>query len=258
MAVTPSGSRGICIHHAPFLAVRVASVTRMLLSSVLLLLLVTLVAFLPTTVHAQERITPQDLYDGWFTTTSNKKFQALVDVRTQSEWNNGHIENATLIENLASDDTVSPFPTLLGCEHCTIVVYCQSGNRAGVAIQKLLDLGFQGQLLNGLGVSQFVNAGYTLVTTSDSTKAKCASSETSNVCENKNSQEKPPLSSKGDYVSDNDKGDENDNTEIGVPAQNKDADASGGSYSSTNTKAVGRALCWWSIGVVAGIFVVLL
>ena len=249
MAVTPSGSRGICIHHAPFLAVRVASVTRMLLSSVLLLLLVTLVAFLPTTVHAQERITPQDLYDGWFTTTSNKKFQALVDVRTQSEWNNGHIENATLIENLASDDTVSPFPTLLGCEHCTIVVYCQSGNRAGVAIQKLLESGFQGQLLNGLGVSQFVNAGYTLVTTSDSTKAKCAS-ETPNVCENKQEADEEPLKSKGDYVSDNDKGGKgDDNTEVGVPAENKDVDASGGYYLTT-TKITGGSVLW-SI-VVAG------
>ena len=228
----------------------------MLRSVLLLAILAT--TFLPTTVvHAQERITSQELYDGWFT-TNNKRFQALLDVRTQSEWNNGHIENATFIENLASDGT-SPYPTLLGCEHCTIVVYCQSGNRAGVAIQKLLDLGFKGELLNGLGVSQFVNAGYTLVKTSDSTKAKCASETTisSNVCENKQQQQdvEEPLSSKGDYVSDNDKegGKEggDDNTEVGVPAENNaDADTSGGYYSTRNTKiAIGR-VCLWSIFVV--------
>jgi rhodanese-related sulfurtransferase len=67
--------------------------------------------------HAQQReLTPEQFLDG------NQKglFSVIVDVRTQSEWNAGHIENATLVENLAS--TGSP-ELLLGCENCNIVVY---------------------------------------------------------------------------------------------------------------------------------------
>lgn len=54
---------------------------------------------------------------------------AIVDVRTQSEWDSGHIEGATLVENLAtfgssSHQGGSPLD-LAGCESCSIVVYCR-------------------------------------------------------------------------------------------------------------------------------------
>jgi rhodanese-related sulfurtransferase len=63
----------------------------------------------------------------------------------------GHIENATFVENLASATEI-PFD-LPGCEgDCkTIVVYCRSGNRAGVAIDLMLANGFGGTLLQRTG-----------------------------------------------------------------------------------------------------------
>jgi hypothetical protein len=85
--------------------------------------------------RAQQReLTPEQFLDG------NQKglFSVIVDVRTQSEWNAGHIENATLVENLAS--TGSP-ELLLGCQKCTLVV-------VGIGhdlpqIKRVSSLGFQ-------------------------------------------------------------------------------------------------------------------
>mmetsp|Transcript_34470 Transcript_34470/g.48972 ORF Transcript_34470/g.48972 Transcript_34470/m.48972 type:complete len:340 (-) Transcript_34470:128-1147(-) len=55
---------------------------------------------------------------------------------------------------------------------CTIVVYCGSGVRANVAAQVLADAGFATPIYNGLGVSQWTGAGYSLVN-SDSAMAPC-------------------------------------------------------------------------------------
>jgi len=95
------------------------------------------------------------------------QYSAIVDVRTQSEWDSGHIEGATLVENLAtfgssSHQGGSPLD-LAGCESCSIVVYCRSGARASDAIQVLIANGFTGKLFNGQGTSQWTGAGYDLV-----------------------------------------------------------------------------------------------
>lgn len=98
----------------------------------------------------------------------NGVFDAIVDVRTTTEWNDGHIEGAMLIENLASFDSASSTAIgtpadLRGCEYCDIAVYCRSGARAGGAIRILSDAGFMGNLYNGQGVSQWTDEGYALV-----------------------------------------------------------------------------------------------
>lgn len=98
------------------------------------------------------------------------RFDAVVDVRREDEWKEGHIANATFVENLASDGSVD---ALLGCEDCSIAVYCRSGARAGGAIERLRnDLGFNGDLYNGLGVKQWKEEGFGLVQT-DSVEAPC-------------------------------------------------------------------------------------
>jgi rhodanese-related sulfurtransferase len=53
----------------------------------------------------------------------------ILDVRTQSEWDSGHIAGATLAENLATFGTsshqgASP-DDMIGCEFCSIAVYCR-------------------------------------------------------------------------------------------------------------------------------------
>jgi rhodanese-related sulfurtransferase len=129
--------------------------------------------------NGQEVIQPTEFYEGAILGL----YDAIIDVRTFDEFSEGHIENATLIESLAS---ATAFPLeILGCEgECDIiVVYCQSGNRAGVAIDLMLASGFQGTLYNGLGVSQWQEAGYPLVMT-DSILLKCSEmSQNAVVCD---------------------------------------------------------------------------
>eukprot|EP00527_Entomoneis_sp_CCMP2396_P007021 CAMPEP_0198137292 /NCGR_PEP_ID=MMETSP1443-20131203/811_1 /TAXON_ID=186043 /ORGANISM="Entomoneis sp., Strain CCMP2396" /LENGTH=100 /DNA_ID=CAMNT_0043798677 /DNA_START=320 /DNA_END=619 /DNA_ORIENTATION=- len=97
----------------------------------------------------------------------NGEFDAVVDVRQQAEWDNGHIEGAYFVKSLGSyvgasnmmmgsSMASSGSPNdLAGCEHCSIAVYCVSGRRAGLAIQVLKDNGFKGELYNGLGVTDW-------------------------------------------------------------------------------------------------------
>lgn len=63
----------------------------------------------------------------------------LLDVRTQEEFDNGHIEGAVLlpynqIENLA--------PTMLPDKAQTILIYCQSGRRSNIAAWALAGMGY--------------------------------------------------------------------------------------------------------------------
>ena len=64
-----------------------------------------------------------------FSNTSCNIDDAIIDVRSQSEWDAGHIEGATLALNLAaypSDEVETAAPAdFAGCETCTIVVYCR-------------------------------------------------------------------------------------------------------------------------------------
>lgn len=62
----------------------------------------------------------------------------IVDVRTQEEYDAGHIENAMLIPN----ESISGEPTELPDKDAVILVYCRSGNRSKQASDKLVDLGY--------------------------------------------------------------------------------------------------------------------
>lgn len=94
---------------------------------------------------------------------------AIIDVRRQDEWDAGRIEGATHMEDLHLWGTSSQTGTtaspndLMNCEFCTIAAYCNSGARASQALQVLQDNGFVGTLYNGLGVSNWIGAGYSLV-----------------------------------------------------------------------------------------------
>jgi rhodanese-related sulfurtransferase len=109
-------------------------------------------------------LTAQQFYQRAFVEGS---VDAIVDVRTRSEWDTGHIEGAFFLENLGdagSASEISSLEDLAGCEYCEIIVYCQSGNRAGRALLKLEAAGFQ-NLSNGQGTIQWQTQGYNLVTT---------------------------------------------------------------------------------------------
>lgn len=63
----------------------------------------------------------------------------LLDVRTPSEYNDGHIEGATL---LPLSDIESTIETAIPDKSTPIIVYCRSGNRSAEAIDILIELGY--------------------------------------------------------------------------------------------------------------------
>lgn len=63
----------------------------------------------------------------------------ILDVRTQKEYDQGHIPNALLIPNESIDDSIIEE---LPSKAQTIYVYCRSGNRSKQAANKLLKMGY--------------------------------------------------------------------------------------------------------------------
>lgn len=63
----------------------------------------------------------------------------ILDVRTQEEFNAGHINGAICIPNETIYDTE---PAELPDKNQLILVYCRSGNRSKQASQKLADMGY--------------------------------------------------------------------------------------------------------------------
>lgn len=62
----------------------------------------------------------------------------ILDVRTDEEYNNGHIKNAL---NIPLDDIINEKIDI--DKNKTILVYCQSGNRSQKASSKLVSLGYE-------------------------------------------------------------------------------------------------------------------
>ena len=61
----------------------------------------------------------------------------ILDVRTEEEYNEGHIPNAICIPNETIDENVIK---KLPNKNQLILIYCRSGNRSKQAVQKLLNL----------------------------------------------------------------------------------------------------------------------
>ena len=98
-------------------------------------------------------------------------FGVIIDTRQQSEWDAGHIPNATLIANLQITGDAS---ALAGCQSCNIGVYCRSGARSQGAATALENAGFT-NVYDVQGINQWQAAGHSLVTTPSHTPA-CTSS----------------------------------------------------------------------------------
>ena len=81
-----------------------------------------------------------------FSEAKTEDANLILDVRTPTEWDRGHLPKAKHIEwqNIGEEIT-----ELTNDKHSTIYVYCRSGNRSGKA--KLI--------LEQLGYSNVINAG---------------------------------------------------------------------------------------------------
>lgn len=85
-------------------------------------------------VGAYRKITAERAYE-----MMNTQEVTIVDVRTQSEYDEGHIQNAVLIPNETID---SDLPSNLSDKNAVILVYCRSGRRSKEAARKLVNLGY--------------------------------------------------------------------------------------------------------------------
>ena len=64
----------------------------------------------------------------------------IIDVRTQAEWNDGHVEGAILIPYQLIREKIG---TIAKDKSERIYVYCQSGKRAQIAKESLEKLGYK-------------------------------------------------------------------------------------------------------------------
>ncbi len=63
----------------------------------------------------------------------------ILDVRTESEYNSGHIANSILLPyDLISEQAES----LLSDKDAKILIYCRSGRRSAIAAKELISLGY--------------------------------------------------------------------------------------------------------------------
>jgi len=110
--------------------------------------------------------------DEFYTLTTTGQVDLVIDVRTDMEWTGGHVENATLVANLATILDETPMEQMdatledlgiLRCRNCPLIVYCRSGARATRALRLLnTKAGFTGPLYNGMGLNQWSAAGFPL------------------------------------------------------------------------------------------------
>jgi len=71
----------------------------------------------------------------------------LLDVRSEEEYNHGHVAGAI---NISHKDIEEKIAELSQYKNNTVVVYCRSGRRAGIAENVLADNGF-GKILHLTG-----------------------------------------------------------------------------------------------------------
>ncbi|MDF2540668.1 MAG: Rhodanese domain protein [Herbinix sp.] len=69
---------------------------------------------------------------------SDKDF-IILDVRTEEEYNSGHIEGAILIPDTQILDKAEE---LLQDKDLTLLIYCRSGRRSALSAENLKDLGY--------------------------------------------------------------------------------------------------------------------
>jgi len=80
----------------------------------------------------------------------------LIDVRSQEEWDQGHIPNTVLIPLEELPNRLNELP-----RDKPIVVVCRSGNRSQQGRDILLEAGFEATSMDG-GVRAWYDAGYPL------------------------------------------------------------------------------------------------
>jgi rhodanese-related sulfurtransferase len=82
----------------------------------------------------------------------------ILDVRTQEEYDAGHIKNSTVIPLQVLDKRLNELP-----RDKKILVYCMSGIRSAQASQILVNNGFKEIYNMKGGITDWTNAGYAVI-----------------------------------------------------------------------------------------------
>lgn len=99
-------------------------------------LLLSLLLTISTQVMAIELISAEDL----LSLIQANKAPAILDVRSANEYNNGHVPGAMHIPH---SEISAQIDKLAAYKDKTLVVYCRSGYRAGIAENELSQRGFK-------------------------------------------------------------------------------------------------------------------
>ena len=89
---------------------------------------------------------------------ADKPDMVILDVRTQTEYDDGHIEGAILIPHTELADRLDELDK--GDE---ILVYCRTGNRSTTAMEILGENGFTNVYHMNEGITTWISEGYPVV-----------------------------------------------------------------------------------------------
>ncbi|WP_352400751.1 rhodanese-like domain-containing protein [Anaerotignum sp.] len=106
------------------------------ISFILLILLCGCGATDESTTSDYQTITANEAYD----MMQEKEEAIILDVRTQKEFDEGHIPNALLIPD---NEIREKAESILTDKEATILVYCRSGRRSALAAKELAALGYK-------------------------------------------------------------------------------------------------------------------
>ena len=84
----------------------------------------------------------------------------ILDVRTQHEYNRGHLHNSVLIP---VQELQSRYKELGNHKDREILIYCATGNRSTVASKILIDSGFKHIVNMRGGISDWIKKNYPVV-----------------------------------------------------------------------------------------------
>jgi rhodanese-related sulfurtransferase len=96
--------------------------------------------FLPElSLHAQEKVTKENIGNRKFKKISRKKNVVILDVRSEEEFSKGHIPGALNIdlEKPGFEDSIRNLDP-----NKTYLLYCRSGRRSGIAGEKMRSMDF--------------------------------------------------------------------------------------------------------------------
>lgn len=84
----------------------------------------------------------------------------ILDVRTEGEYLQGHLENSFLLPVQILEDEIGSIEKYKDQD---ILIYCRSGNRSTVAAKILLDAGFTNVYNLRYGITEWISNGYDVV-----------------------------------------------------------------------------------------------